>query len=95
MQQASKKGRILNILRVCVAIVAVYFVFKGEDLGQLGRTFLGMNWFVFAAAICIHLCCQLIFVFRWSLLLRTQGIHIGYWAVVRLHFLGLFYNQIK
>lgn len=96
MAQASKKRKtrhIFTILRICVAAGAIYFVFKGEDLGQLGRIFLGMNWFVFALAVCLYACCQFIFVFRWSLLLRTQRIHIGYWIALRLHFLGLFYNN--
>lgn len=31
---------------------------------------------------------------RWWVLLRTQSIFIEFWAAVRLHFLGLFYNNV-
>ncbi|MHC4463852.1 MAG: lysylphosphatidylglycerol synthase transmembrane domain-containing protein [Planctomycetota bacterium] len=48
---------------------------------------------IFAAAIGIYVIGQLIFVARWSLLLKVQSITIGFWPAVRLHFLGLFYNN--
>jgi hypothetical protein len=36
---------------------------------------------------------QAILASRWWLLLRTQGIRIPIWAAIKLHFLGLFYNN--
>jgi hypothetical protein len=46
-----------------------------------------------AAALAIYIFSQLIFVARWYMFLRVQSIRIGYWPAVRLHFLGLFYNN--
>jgi glycosyltransferase 2 family protein len=87
------KKYISAILRIGVALVALYFVFRGEDLGHIGKTFLGINWFVFAGAFLLYVLCNCIFVVRWGLLLKAQEIHIGYFTALKLHFLGLFYNN--
>lgn len=52
-----------------------------------------MNMGVFAGALGIFIIGQIIIGLRWWLLLRTQSIFIDFWAAVRLHFLGLFYNN--
>jgi len=88
-----KKAYFSYLLRVLVAVSALYLAFRGEDLSKLGEVLLSLNLWVFAAAIAIYILGQLIFVARWSLLLRVQSIHIGFWVAVRLHFLGLFYNN--
>ena len=49
-------------------------------------------WF-FAGIVAAFVVSQAILASRWWLLLRTQGIHINIWAAIRLHFLGLFYNN--
>jgi uncharacterized protein (TIRG00374 family) len=81
------------LVRFGVAGAALYLAFRGEDLGQIGQVLLGLNLWVFAAALGIYVVGQLIFVARWSLLLKVQSIKIGFWPAVRLHFLGLFYNN--
>jgi len=94
---AEPKGKrrkyISYILRFAVATAALYLALRGEDLGQVADVLLGLNLWVFAAAIGIYVVGQLIFVARWFLLLRVQSIKIGFWPAVRLHFLGLFYNN--
>ncbi len=49
-------------------------------------------WF-FAGIVAAFVVSQAILASRWWLLLRTQGIRINIWAAIRLHFLGLFYNN--
>ncbi|MCK5565850.1 MAG: flippase-like domain-containing protein [Planctomycetes bacterium] len=96
MSEAKKsnlKKHISAAIRICVAVVAVYLVLRKQDLAELGQDFLNMNWFVFFGACLLHLFCHCVFVFRWRLLLRTQEISIPYFAVLKLHLLGLFYNM--
>ena len=81
------------LLRFAVAGAALYLAFSGEDLGQVAEVLLGLNLWIFAAVLGIYIISQLIFVVRWSLLLKVQSIEIGFWPAVRLHFLGLFYNN--
>jgi uncharacterized protein (TIRG00374 family) len=52
-----------------------------------------MNLWIFAGVLGIFVIGQIIVGLRWWLLLRTQSIFINFWPAVRLHFLGLFYNN--
>ncbi|MCK4752287.1 MAG: flippase-like domain-containing protein [Planctomycetes bacterium] len=88
-----KSSYISYALRFGIAGAALYLAFRGENLKEIGTVLLGLNLWVFVVAIGIYFGAQLIFVFRWSLLLRAQSIKIGFWPAVRLHFLGLFYNN--
>ena len=89
-----KKSRYISyLLRFAVAGGALYLIFRGENLKQIADVLLGLHLWVFAAALGFYVAGQLIFVARWSLLLRVQSIKIGFWPAVRLHFLGLFYNN--
>jgi uncharacterized protein (TIRG00374 family) len=81
------------LLRFIVAGTALYLAFRGENYKQVAEVLLGLNLWVFAGAIGVYILGQLVFVSRWSLLLRVQSIRIGFWPAVRLHFLGLFYNN--
>jgi len=89
-----KKNKYISYsLRFAVAAVALYIAFRGEDLGQVAEVLLGLKLWVLAAVLGIFFISQLIFVARWNMLLRVQSIKIGFWSAVRLHLLGLFYNN--
>jgi uncharacterized protein (TIRG00374 family) len=81
------------LLRFIVAAGALYLAFRGENFAEVVDVLRGLNKWVFAGAMGIYIIGQLIFVARWSLLLRVQSIRIGYWPAFRLHLLGLFYNN--
>jgi uncharacterized protein (TIRG00374 family) len=88
-----RRKYISYLLRFIVAGTALYLAFRGENFADVFDVLLGLNLWVFAGAIGVYILGQLIFVSRWSLLLRVQSIRIGFWPAVRLHFLGLFYNN--
>ncbi len=91
----SKKARhIWLAFRTVVAVVAIVWVFRGQDWGQLGGVFAGLNPWYFALSLAIYVAGQALIGLRWSLLLRAQSIFIGSWTAVKLHFLGLFYNNL-
>jgi len=81
------------LLRFIVAAGALYLAFRGENFTEVVDVLLGLNLWIFAGAMGIYIIAQLIFVARWSLLLKVQSIKIGFWPAVRLHLLGLFYNN--
>ena len=88
-----KTKYISYLIRFIVAAAALYLAFRGENFAEVVGVLLGLNLWIFAGAIGFYVIAQLIFVARWSLLLRVQSISIGFWPAVRLHFLGLFYNN--
>jgi len=84
----------LRIGFVAAAIVAVtIWVSQNNRYVILGQSFAKMGPWFFAGIVGAFVVSQAILASRWWLLLRTQGIHINIWAAIRLHFLGLFYNN--
>ena len=93
MTKAKIKKIISYTSRFAVAGVALYMASRKENLRDVGASLWKLNLWAFAAAMATYFVSQLIFVSRWYLLLRVQSIKIRYWAALRLHFLGLFYNN--
>lgn len=92
-EKPKKNKHISYILRFCVAGAALYYVFHGEDLGELRKLLLSLNIWIFAVAISLFIITNIIIGLRWNILLRAQAIKIPWSAAVKLYFLGLFYNN--
>jgi len=82
-----------HALRFIIAAGALYLAFRKVDWPQLGHLLGQLKIWVVVCALGLYVASQLIFVSRWYLLLRVQSVKIGYWPAVRLHFLGLLYNN--
>jgi uncharacterized protein (TIRG00374 family) len=93
----SKSKHVFFYLRIafvlCGIACGIYWLSGGQRWSNLTKLFLQMNLWVFAACLGVFIIGQIVVALRWWLLLRTQSIFIGFWAAVRLHFLGLFYNN--
>jgi len=96
-QKNSKTQKIFFYLRigfVAAAIAAVtLWASQNNRYVVLGRSFAKMGVLFFAGIVLVFIASQVILASRWWLLLRTQGIRINIGAAIRLHFLGLFYNN--
>lgn len=92
-----KKKHIFLLLRVAVVAAglawAVVWLCREQRWQNLTDVFHQMNIWLFAAALALFMVSQIIVGFRWWLLLRTQSVFIKFVASVKLHFLGLFYNN--
>ena len=82
------------IARTVVALGAIAWVCRGQNWQELRRSLGQMSLWYFALSLFVYAAAQLIIAYRWSVLLRAQGIHINILAVFRLHYLGLFYNNV-
>jgi uncharacterized membrane protein YbhN (UPF0104 family) len=82
------------IARIVVAVVAIGWVLHGQDWTALGQVFRRLSLWCFTLSLVTYAATQAIIAFRWRLLLRAQSIYISMGATVRLHFLGLFYNNV-
>jgi len=95
--KVKKRKHIFLFLRiavvVCGIIWAIFWVSGEQRWSNLANIFLQMNLWIFVVPLGIFALCQVIVGLRWWLLLRSQSIFIEFWAAVRLHFLGLFYNN--
>jgi len=95
--KAGKSKYVLLFVRIVVVAAgvtwAVVWAWREQRWSSLAAIFLGMNLGVFAVTLSIFVISQIMMASRWWLLLRTQSVFIGFGAVVRLLFLGLFYNN--
>lgn len=88
-----KNKHISHIIRIAVAVIAfLYFIIKNNPKA-IANDFKELNKFVFLLALGLYAAGNLIFVLRWLILLSIQGIKVNYWPAVKLHLLGLFYNN--
>ena len=100
MAEAKVKRKKYIFLSARIAVVAAGIIWaviwlSGEQRWQnLVQLFGRINVWVFAGALGIFVAGQVIVGFRWWLLLRTQSVFINLFAAIRLHFLGLFYNNV-
>lgn len=93
-QDAGRTRYVSLAARILVAVVAIGWALHGQDWEKLGQVFRRLSLWFFALGLAVFIVNQLTIAFRWWLLLRAQGIHIAAGATVRLHFLGLFYNNV-
>ena len=90
---SKKTKHISHLIRIAVAIMAfLYFVVKNDPKAII-KDFSSLNIFIFLFAFLLFVGGNLVFVLRWLLLLRTQEVYISYWPALKLHLLGLFYNN--
>ncbi len=96
-EKKNHKGkRFFLYFRVCFVTAAVILgvIWVSTNVGwtNLWDTITEIRG-TFVLVIVVFVVSQVLVGFRWWLLLRTQKVHISIWAAVRLHFLGLFYNN--
>jgi len=92
--ERTKTNPISLILRICIAVGTLAWVFKNQEWHELKHVFLGMNPVVFLLCGLIFAGTQAALATRWWWLLTALSIRLRLVAAIRLHFLGLFYNNI-
>ncbi len=85
---------LITAVKFAIAAALLAFVLKDHDWQKFGEKILGANKPLLTVALCCYFASMLVIALRWWLLLRTQDISIGLWEVIRLTFLGQFYNAV-
>lgn len=93
-RDAKKKRYLSLIIRTGVAAAAILWVFHGQDWGKVGQVLRQLNPWYLGLSLAAFFASQLVCAFRWWGLLRAQSIYLDLGAVVKLHLLGLFYNNV-
>ena len=86
---------IIHVARLAVIALLVAWVLHGTnlaDLADVGARLLG-HWGLALAAIGVMMLQSPIGAVRWRLLLRVQGIDLGFLEGLRLTFIGWFFNN--
>lgn len=92
----SKKSHISTIVRIFIALgVVALIVVKGDwNAADLKDAFAKLNLWSLAAAIGLFFVANLVIGCRWYILLRAQHIDVKLVPCIKIHFLGLFYNNV-
>jgi uncharacterized protein (TIRG00374 family) len=99
MDDTTKPKRNLFFIAVRIAVVicgiiwGIVWISRDVGWANLVDTFKKINPLIFILANLIFALGQIIIGLRWWILLRSQSIFIKLSAAVKLHFLGLFYNN--
>ncbi|MCF7955593.1 MAG: flippase-like domain-containing protein [Phycisphaerae bacterium] len=93
---SERKKKILNILRISVALLAliviIFICYRQRD--DFKTLFASLPPKIFIAGILLFVLANIIISLRWYLLLGSQNIKVPFKAAMKVHFLGLFYNNI-
>lgn len=85
------------IVRVLVVVAGVVWLTLWMRENNRWREILGVfgggSILFLGCAVAAFVASQVIVGLRWWILLRAQSIFISLWSAVRLHFLGIFYNN--
>ncbi len=92
-----KKKALLILLRLAVVAIGIGFglrwFLKGDNRQEITQAFGQLNLWILMLALGVFVISQVLVAFRWWLLLRSQKIYITLSAAIKLHYLGLFYNN--
>jgi uncharacterized protein (TIRG00374 family) len=89
-----KKRYISTILRICIALLAIGVLCAIQDWTKLKATFSELSILALAGGVLCFMAANVIISMRWYLLLKAQKVVIPFLAGVKIHFLGLFYNNL-
>lgn len=95
----SVKSNLIFVAKMLVTIVPAYFVYQnithtpGWDSGDLSELISEMNGLpLFIALLCLGLS-NLTGCLQWKILLEKQKIYLSYFHLLKLYFVGLFFNN--
>lgn len=89
----SVKKHISLVLRIAIAFLACWFLYKKIDPAQVAEAFTQLRVSTLLLAIlffCIGLC---LIGFRWWIFMRAQKIHVSVFLAIKLTFLGQFFTN--
>jgi len=90
----TRRKRVFLILRILLVGTGVLLAAVWISSGQRWRIFARIDPLIIAGTLAVFTVSQILIALRWWILLRTQHIHIPFWAAVRLYLLGWFYNNV-
>jgi glycosyltransferase 2 family protein len=91
---ACVSGKIKNFLWLIIALITLAVLSYNINWAEFKASIVGISWSWAIWAVVVYFFAQTVLAGRWLLLLRVQGIHISLYQVIKLTYLGLFYNNM-
>ncbi|HSJ57309.1 MAG TPA: lysylphosphatidylglycerol synthase transmembrane domain-containing protein [Anaerolineae bacterium] len=87
------RSRLLNVLKVVVSLGALALLLSSVDLEEVMRELGQMRWLPFLSALGLFLTGSLVRAYRWGVLVWALDVHVSWWRLVSLYFVGAFFGQ--
>lgn len=83
----------LLLLKVVFSVgILVYIFTRVVHIGDLWANLRGVNVSYLIAAVGVYFVVQTLSAYRWYLLLRPLDIETGFWKILSLYYLGMYFN---
>ncbi len=90
-----KPSKIISVvIRIAIVTALLLWVLSRQDIRRFGQVMRQINLWAAFTALGAFVFSQFLVALRWWLLLKSQDIKIAYLMAVKLHFMGLFYNNV-
>jgi uncharacterized protein (TIRG00374 family) len=90
----SRKEALKFVARLLVAVALIALLFRNLDVAQLGHRLLNLAWQGTAAAFALVFLAVVISAWKWGLILRARQHRLPFLTLLRLYFVGLFFNNV-
>lgn len=88
-----RRERILNILKVAISLAGLLILVLKLDIQHAIQLLWEMNWLPFVVALLLFLSGSLVRAYRWGVLVWALGVHVRWWRLVELYFVGAFFSM--
>jgi uncharacterized protein (TIRG00374 family) len=90
----SRKEALKLVARLLVAVALIALLFRNLDVTQLAHRLLNLSWQGTAAAFALVFLAIVISAWKWGLILRARQHRLPFLTLLRLYFVGLFFNNV-
>jgi uncharacterized protein (TIRG00374 family) len=86
------RNRLLNVLKIAVSLGGIAILAVTQDLQHVVQLLRQMDWRPFLLALFLFLSGSFVRAYRWGCLVWALGVHVGWWRLVGLYFVGGFFS---
>jgi uncharacterized protein (TIRG00374 family) len=87
------RDKLTTLLKILISLALIAWVLSRVDLGAVGTQLASAHLLRFAAALALYLIAITVNGVKWQVLLRAQGVHVPFRAVLEFLFVGFFFNN--
>ena len=85
--------RIWLAAQSALTVLLLGLLFRGLDVAAFRELFVAVPAWFYLLSLLVILAGQVLYAWRWRLLMTANGVHVGTWPVVRQYFIGIFLNN--
>jgi len=88
-----KRPHLWFIVQAIVSATLLFLLMRSLDLGALRQLFAQLPLWFYGVSLAVVLGGQVVYAWRWRLLLESAGVHAPFPLVLRQYFIGIFLNN--